>query len=131
MLDHIGLPVENYVKSKVFYEKALAPLGISIVMEVTPEMKGGEDSAWGFGIGAKPFFWIGPGQHVGEHVHVAFAAETREQVDAFYKAAIAAGGRDNGAPGLRPHYHKDYYGAFVLDLDGHNIEAVCHTPAKS
>ena len=131
MIDHIGLPVENYAKSKVFYEKALAPLGISMVMEVTPEMTGGEDSACGFGIGAKPFFWIGPGRPGGDHVHVAFAATERKQVDAFYKAAIAAGGRDNGAPGLRPHYHKDYYGAFVLDLDGHNIEAVCHAPVGS
>jgi catechol 2,3-dioxygenase-like lactoylglutathione lyase family enzyme len=129
MIDHIGLPVENYAKSKAFYEKALAPLGISLVMEVTPEMTGGEDSACGFGAAGKPFFWIGPGQRLGNHVHVAFTAANRRQVDAFYKTAIAAGARDNGAPGLRPHYHKDYYGAFVLDLDGHNIEAVCHAPA--
>ena len=128
MIDHIGLPVENYEKSKTFYEKALAPLGITIVMEVTPEMHGGEDSACGFGIGSKPFFWIGGGKVSGDHMHVAFDTSDRKRVDAFYKAAIAAGGRDNGAPGLRPHYHKDYYGAFVLDPDGHNIEAVCHKP---
>ena len=77
----------------------------------------------------KPFFWIGEGERLGGHVHVAFVATSREAVDAFYRAALAAGGKDNGPPGLRPHYHANYYGAFVLDLDGNNIEAVCHAPA--
>jgi catechol 2,3-dioxygenase-like lactoylglutathione lyase family enzyme len=131
MIDHIGMPVGNYEKSKAFYKQALAPLGITLVMEVTPDMTGGEDSACGFGIGQKPFFWIAPGKQMEEHIHVAFLAKDRKQVDAFYKVALAAGGRDNGAPGLRPHYHMDYYGAFVLDLDGHNIEAVCHAPGEA
>lgn len=131
MIDHLGFPVGNFEESKAFYLKALAPLGIALVMEVTPEMTGGEDSACGFGVGEKPFFWIAPGKRIEDRLHIAFAAETRQQVDAFYKAALAAGGRDNGPPGLRPHYHKDYYGAFVLDPDGHNIEAVCHRPGHS
>jgi catechol 2,3-dioxygenase-like lactoylglutathione lyase family enzyme len=123
MLDHLGFGVSNYACSRVFYEKALAPLGIGVVMEVTPEQTGGHSAA-GFGKDRKPFFWVAPG--VVGPMHVAFAGQTREEVDAFYRAAIAAGGKDNGAPGLRPHYHPNYYGAFVLDPDGHNIEAVCH-----
>ena len=124
MLDHMGFGVSDYVRSKAFFERALAPLGIGVVMEVTPEQTGGH-SAVGFGIDRKPFFWIAPGK-VSGNVHVAFAANSRADVDAFHGAALAAGGRDNGAPGLRPHYHANYYGAFVLDPDGHNIEAVCH-----
>ena len=94
-------------------------------MEVTAEQTGG-DPACGFGSNGKPYFWIGPGKAA--RAHIAFVAETRRDVDSFYKMALAAGARDNGAPGLRPHYHPDYYGAFVLDPDGHNIEAVCHAP---
>jgi catechol 2,3-dioxygenase-like lactoylglutathione lyase family enzyme len=124
MLDHMGFGVSDYARSRKFYELALAPLGIAVVMEVTPEQTGGHAAA-GFGKDRKPFFWIGQGD-VSGNVHVAFAAESRADVDAFYRAAIAAGARDNGAPGLRPHYHPNYYGAFVLDPDGHNIEAVCH-----
>jgi catechol 2,3-dioxygenase-like lactoylglutathione lyase family enzyme len=123
MLDHIGFGVSDYARAKSFYEKALAPLGIGIVMEVTPEQTGDHHAA-GFGKDGKPFFWLSPGKVAG--MHAAFAAQTRAEVDAFYRAAIAAGGTDNGAPGLRPHYHPNYYGAFVLDPDGHNIEAVCH-----
>ena len=96
-------------------------------MEVTPEMTGTSDSHVGFGAG-RPFFWIGTGGKVSVGTHVAFAAESRKIVDEFYAAAMAAGGRDNGKPGLRPHYHENYYGAFVLDPDGNNIEAVCHSP---
>lgn len=131
MLDHIGIPVSDYARSVAFYKQALAPLGIGLVMEVTPEMTGGNGSAAGFGHDGKPYFWFGDdgAPPPGLHSHVAFSAGSRADVDAFYKAAIAAGGRDNGAPGLRPHYHPDYYGAFVLDPDGHNIEAVCHAPA--
>ena len=127
MLDHIGIPVSDYATSKSFYERALAPLGIALVMEVTPEQTG-DDYACGFGAQGKPFFWIGRDNAQG-HTHVAFVAARRADVDAFHRAGLAAGGRDNGAPGLRPHYHENYYGAFVLDPDGHNIEAVCHTPA--
>ena len=127
MLDHVGIPVSDYARSLAFYTQALAPLGIGLVMEVTPEMTG-NGSAAGFGSDGNPYFWFGDDGAPGEHTHVAFAADSRARVDAFHAAALAAGGRDNGAPGLRPHYHADYYGAFVLDPDGHNIEAVCHLP---
>ena len=128
MLDHIGIAVADFARSKTFYEAALKPLGLALVMEVTPEMTGGDAHA-GFGRDGKPFFWIGTGGKAKGGTHVAFAAATRAEVDAFHRAALAAGGRDNGAPGLRPHYHANYYGAFVLDPDGDNIEAVCHRPA--
>jgi catechol 2,3-dioxygenase-like lactoylglutathione lyase family enzyme len=126
MIDHIGFGVADFAKAKAFYSAALVPLGISLQMEVTPEMTGGSAHA-GFGVPDKPFFWIGTGKH-SEGLHVAFAAANRATVDAFYSAAMAAGGKDNGAPGLRPHYHPNYYAAFVIDLDGNNIEAVCHMP---
>jgi len=127
MIDHMGFSVSDYSRAKIFYTSALAPLGYSLIMEVTQE-QGGHDPAAGFGTDGKPDFWIGGEGGLNKPVHVAIRAESRALVDAFYKAAIAAGGRDNGAPGLRPHYHPDYYGAFVLDPDGHNIEAVCHAP---
>jgi catechol 2,3-dioxygenase-like lactoylglutathione lyase family enzyme len=126
-IDHTGVSVSDFEASKAFYAKALAPLGYALLMEVTADQTGGGDAA-GFGIPPKPDFWIGSGTPNDPPVHVAFRAENRAAVDAFYKAAIAAGGRDNGAPGLRPHYHPNYYGAFVFDPDGHNIEAVCHKP---
>jgi catechol 2,3-dioxygenase-like lactoylglutathione lyase family enzyme len=127
MLDHIGLPVSDYARSKAFYTAAFAPLGYGLVMEVTPEMTGDGSSAAGFGSEGKPDFWIGTGDRQAR-VHVAVAAADRAAVRAFHEAALAAGARDNGAPGLRPQYHEHYYGAFVLDPDGHNIEAVCHAP---
>nr|WP_222928130.1 VOC family protein [Luteimonas viscosa] len=127
MLDHVGVPVSDYARSLAFYRQALAPLGIVLLMEMTPEATGGNGAA-GFGSGEEPFFWFGDDGAPGVHTHVAFRADSRAQVDAFHAAALAAGGRDNGAPGLRPHYHEHYYGAFVLDPDGHNIEAVCHRP---
>ena len=126
MIDHIGFPVSDYETSKAFYAKALAPLGYGLVMEVpVNEM---DAPAAGFGIGGNPDFWIGGEGGVGNPVHVAITARDRAAVDAFHKAAIAAGGKDNGAPGLRPQYGANYYAAFVLDPDGHNIEAVCYTP---
>jgi catechol 2,3-dioxygenase-like lactoylglutathione lyase family enzyme len=128
MLDHIGIAVADFARSRAFYEAALKPLGLSLVMEVSAEETGADAHA-GFGAEGKPFFWIGTGAKPKGGLHVAFAAETRAEVDSFYKAAIAAGGKDNGAPGLRPHYHPNYYGAFVLDPDGDNVEAVCHKPA--
>jgi len=124
MLDHIGIGVTDYARARAFYDKALAPLGVALVMEVTAEQTGDEPAA-GYGSDGKPYFWIG-GAAATARVHVAFVAKTRALVDAFYKAAMAAGGKDNGGPGLRPEYHANYYGAFVLDPDGHNIEAVCH-----
>jgi catechol 2,3-dioxygenase-like lactoylglutathione lyase family enzyme len=126
MFDHIGFSTANLPRLKAFYESALAPLGITCLMEVTAEMTG-SDAFLGFGR-ERPQFWIGTGSRHAPGIHIAFAAPDRATVDAFYKAAIAAGGRDNGPPGLRPHYHPDYYGAFVLDPDGHNVEAVCHKP---
>ena len=127
MIDHMGIGVSDFAASRRFYDAALAPLGITQVMEVTPEQTGGLHSI-GYGDADKPVFWVGNDGHSGSGIHIAFTASTRAAVDAFYAAAMAAGGRDNGAPGLRPHYHPDYYGAFVLDPDGLNIEAVCHAP---
>ncbi|RYH07459.1 VOC family protein [Tropicimonas sp. IMCC6043] len=130
MIDHIGVPVSDIAASRAFYAAALAPLGIEPLMEVTNEMTGGHGAHVGFGLAGKPSFWIGDGRAPGGPVHVAFAAANRALVDAFYEAAMAAGGRDNGGPGLRPEYHPDYYGAFVLDPDGNNIEVVCHAPVS-
>ena len=128
MLDHVGLAVSDAERSKRFYEQALAPLGIGLIMSVPPEKTEAGGTAHGFGSDGKPYFWIGDKERVGEGTHVAFVAATRAHVDACYQAALAAGGRDNGAPGLRPHYHPDYYAAFVHDPDGINVEAVCHKP---
>jgi catechol 2,3-dioxygenase-like lactoylglutathione lyase family enzyme len=137
MIDHIGLHVHNVARATEFYLRALAPLGIGIVMQISAEKTGGEPSV-GFGFAdttpeglqtGKPSFWIGGGNPPSGPLHVAFVAASRAAVDDFYRAAIAAGGRDNGAPGLRPHYHANYYGAFVFDPDGNNIEAVCHAPS--
>lgn len=127
MIDHTGIQASNFEASKQFYVRALAPLGYGLIMEMSPEQTGGKGVA-GLGLPNIPDFWVSGGGAQQPPVHVAFAATNRAMVDAFYAAAIAAGGRDNGAPGLRPHYHPNYYGAFVLDPDGHNIEAVCHKP---
>jgi catechol 2,3-dioxygenase-like lactoylglutathione lyase family enzyme len=118
-IDHIGFTVSDFPKSKAFYLAALAPLGMSIVEE-------GEGWAL-LGTDGRPEFWLGGGSAPGA-IHFAFIAKTREQVRAFHAAALTAGGRDNGAPGIRGHYHPNYYGAFVFDPDGHNLEAVCHQP---
>jgi catechol 2,3-dioxygenase-like lactoylglutathione lyase family enzyme len=127
MIDHLGFPVSDYERSKAFYAAALAPLGYVLIMEVA---QGENDHpAAGFGRGGKPDFWIGGEGGLDGVLHVAIATDERASVDAFYRAAIAAGGADNGAPGLRPHYHPNYYAAFVRDPDGHNVEAVCHRPA--
>jgi catechol 2,3-dioxygenase-like lactoylglutathione lyase family enzyme len=128
MLDHIGLKVTDLDRAKAFYDKALAPLGVSVIMNV-PAEETGASGYLGYGEGFKPYFWVSADMQATERLHVAFAADTRAKVDAFYKAAMAAGGRDNGPPGVRALYHPTYYGAFVLDPDGHNIEAVCHAPA--
>jgi catechol 2,3-dioxygenase-like lactoylglutathione lyase family enzyme len=130
MIDHIGFPVSDYARSKAFYEKALAPLGYTLIMEVAADHTDSGSPAAGFGKQGKPDFWIGGEGGLDGTLHIAIASDDRGTVDAFYRAAIAAGGRDNGAPGLRPQYHPNYYGAFVLDPDGHNVEAVCHAPAR-
>jgi catechol 2,3-dioxygenase-like lactoylglutathione lyase family enzyme len=126
MLDHIGFAVSDLARSKAFYQRALAPLGYSIFRELTPEQTGG-GAHIGFWANNEPDFWIGTGPALQGRLHVAFAANDRATVDEFYRAALAAGGRDNGPPGLRPEYHPGYYGAFVLDPDGHNVEAVHHS----
>jgi catechol 2,3-dioxygenase-like lactoylglutathione lyase family enzyme len=124
MIDHIGIAFADLPGAKVFYHAALAPLGYEVLMEFAHEGK----QFIGFGAGGKPDLWLEQGQTTAPRLHLAFHAKTRAIVDAFYRAALAAGGRDNGAPGLRPHYHPNYYGAFVLDPEGHNVEAVCHDP---
>jgi len=126
MLDHITFGVADLERAIAFYDKALAPLAITRLFEVTAEETGGAAFA-GYG-DTRPFFWIGNGEASKGALHVAFTAPDRATVDAFYQAAMAAGGRDNGPPGIRAHYHPDYYGAFVLDPEGRNIEAVCHAP---
>lgn len=121
MFDHVKFGVSDYAASKAFFLQALAPLGVVAGAEGDPAygielvIPGKETSLILFETGEKP-----------AHLHLAFTAETREQVDAFYRAALAAGGKDNGAPGVRPQYHSGYYAAFVIGPDGHNIEAVCH-----
>jgi catechol 2,3-dioxygenase-like lactoylglutathione lyase family enzyme len=129
MIDHIGFAVSEYGRSKAFYEQALGPLGYVLVMEVGAQHNASGYPAAGFGAGGKPDFWIGGEGKLEKRLHVAIAAKDRGTVDAFHRAALAAGGRDNGAPGLRPQYHPSYYAAFVLDPDGHNIEAVYHGAA--
>ena len=126
-IDHTSLSVSDFAAAKKFYAAALEPLRIAVLMEFPASVTGNVDVC-GLGADGKPFFWLAAAGKTTPRIHLAFRAETRAQVDAFYKAAIAAGGKDNGGPGLRPMYHPNYYGAFVLDADGHNIEAVCHKP---
>jgi catechol 2,3-dioxygenase-like lactoylglutathione lyase family enzyme len=127
MLDQIGFPVSDYERSLAFYKNALKPLGFELIVELPPEAAGGNAHA-GFGRERRAQFWISTGNAFRGPLHVAFEAGTRPQVDAFHAAALSAGASDNGKPGLRPKYHPNYYGAFVLDPDGHNIEAVCRAP---
>jgi catechol 2,3-dioxygenase-like lactoylglutathione lyase family enzyme len=120
MFDHVGLGVSDLAASKAFFLQALQPLGVIVAME----------GPYGVGLGqnGKPSLWLHETPDKPTPLHLAFAAASRAQVDAFHAAALAAGGKDNGAPGLRPHYHPNYYGAFVIGPDGHNVEAVCHKP---
>jgi catechol 2,3-dioxygenase-like lactoylglutathione lyase family enzyme len=127
MLDHITFAVADVARSKTFYDMALAPIGIGPIVSVLPEQTG-DEGYLGYGSEGRVYFWVGSGEPLKGRLHVAFAAKDRAGVDAFHRAALAAGGIDNGAPGVRAHYHPDYYGAFVLDPDGHNIEAVCRAP---
>jgi catechol 2,3-dioxygenase-like lactoylglutathione lyase family enzyme len=119
MLDHVTIGVSDIARSKAFYDRALRPLGID-------RLYSDGDNFAGYGANGRAFFWVGLRAGLQTGVHVAFTAQDRETVDRFHQAALAAGGKDNGQPGLRPDYHAHYYGAFVLDPDGHNIEAVCH-----
>jgi len=125
MIDHVGFAVGDAERSRLFYEAALAPLGITLLRTLSAEQTGAGGTVHGFGRDGNAFFWVGDNEAVGEGTHIAFAAKAHGEVDAFHVAAIRAGGRNNGAPGLRPHYAPDYYAAFVLDPDGNNIEAVC------
>lgn len=130
-LDHVSIGVVDVNAARVFYDAALAPLGLKAVMPVNV---GGNPVAIGYGeTPERPFFWIGlpfdgKTASAGNGVHICLTARDRAAVDAFFAAALAAGGRDDGGPGLRPHYHPAYYAAFVRDLDGNKIEAVCHAP---
>jgi len=126
MIDHVGFAVSDYPRSKRFYEQALKPLGYGLVKEIPAEKTQAKSPSCGFGAEGKPDFWIDGEGKLDHPLHVAILSKDRAAVDAFYKAAIAAGGKDNGAPGLREHYRPNYYSAFVLDPDGHNIEAVCY-----
>jgi catechol 2,3-dioxygenase-like lactoylglutathione lyase family enzyme len=121
MFDHVGFAVADLAQSKAFFLAALAPLGVGLVME----------GPYGVGIGkdGKPSLWLHDASAPAAPMHLAFTARTRDEVIAFHAAALQAGGKDNGAPGLRPRYHPNYYGAFVIGPDGHNVEAVCHQPA--
>lgn len=134
MIDHMGVSPRDIESARRFYDAALEPLGISKVMEVKPEQSEGYHGI-GYGTGRKPFFWLSrdrrraiPEASGGTGIHIAFEAKSRAAVDAFYVAAIAHGGRDNGPPGIRAHYHPAYYAAFVIDPDGVNVEAVCQRP---
>jgi catechol 2,3-dioxygenase-like lactoylglutathione lyase family enzyme len=120
MFDHLGIGVSDLPQSRSFFLRALQPLGVEVAME----------GPYGVGLGrrGKPSLWLHQTQERPAPLHIAFAAANRAEVDAFHRAALAAGGQDNGAPGLRPHYHPNYYGAFVIGPDGHNLEAVCHEP---
>jgi catechol 2,3-dioxygenase-like lactoylglutathione lyase family enzyme len=120
MFDHIGIGVSDLKASKAFFLQALSPMGVGIVMEFS--------HAAGLGQGQKPSFWIGSTEGTPLPLHIAFAVDNRKQVDEFYRQALAAGGKDNGPPGIRAHYHANYYAAFVIGPDGHNVEVVCHHP---
>jgi catechol 2,3-dioxygenase-like lactoylglutathione lyase family enzyme len=123
VFDHVGVNVSDYGVSKPFYEGTLAPLGYAVQMEFA------EWKTAGFGAGGVPgHFWISEREPLTTGTHIAFQARDRATVDAFHAAGLAAGGTDNGGPGVREHYHPTYYSAFVLDPDGNNVEAVCHTP---
>lgn len=124
IIDHVGFAVADFEKSRAFYKAALGTLGMQMLLDFTHD----GDSHAGFGID-KPDFWIGTGKQKGSRVHVAFVARSRAEVEAFHSVALSMGGTDNGAPGLRPQYHPGYYGAFVFDPDGNNIEAVFHDRA--
>lgn len=129
-LSHIGIPVSDIERSRKFYEAALKPLGMGVTMEAGPDETKSGGTAIGFGAKCESgLFWIGDNETVGKGIHVAFEAENQNQVKAFHDAALASGGRDNGAPGPRPHFGPNYFAAFVLDPDGANIEAVYDKPA--
>lgn len=129
IIDHLNLAVSSIARSRAFYTASLGSIGIDELLHIESDRTESGGEMVGYGKDGKPFFWILDNKRVGEGTHVAFAVDTRAEVEAFYEAALGAGGADNGSPGPRPEYHEDYYGAFVLDPDGINVEAVCHNPA--
>src|SRR5687768_3530892 len=126
MIDHVGYAVSDLERSRRFYDAALAPLGLAVIMRVPADQNPSGGTALGYGKDGNPFFWIGDNERVGEGTHVAFRVETRAEVEAFHAAGLAAGGTDHGGPGVREHYGPNYYAAYLLDPDGLNIEAVCY-----
>lgn len=126
MIDHIGIAVSDAGRSRDFYDELLGAIGLQRLMTVPPAGNSSGGETHGYGRDDDAFFWIGDNEAVGEGTHVAFRVESRAQVHAFHAAGLRAGGRDNGGPGLRPHYGPSYYAAFILDPDGINMEAVCH-----
>ncbi|MBA1275719.1 VOC family protein [Pseudomonas azotifigens] len=126
-IDHVGIGVSDIAHARVFYEQALQPLGITLIMEAYPPRS--KPRRLGFGSAGKPFLWLHEAAVPSQGAHIALITQSHREVDAFYEAAMAAGGRDNGAPGIRPHYHSNYYAAYILAPDGVNLEAVCQLPA--
>jgi catechol 2,3-dioxygenase-like lactoylglutathione lyase family enzyme len=124
-IDHMGIGVPDISHAQAFYELVLRPLGITLVMSIQADLPGSKPRRLGFGFEGKPFLWLHDAPVPSQGVHIALIADSREAVDAFHAAGIAAGGQDNGAPGIRPHYHSSYYAAYVLTPDGVNLEAVC------
>jgi catechol 2,3-dioxygenase-like lactoylglutathione lyase family enzyme len=124
-IDHMGIGVSDISHAQAFYELVLRPLGITLVMSSQADPSGSKPRRLGFGFEGKPFLWLHDAPVPSQGVHIALIADSREAVDAFHAAGIAAGGQDNGAPGIRPHYHSSYYAAYVLSPDGMNLEAVC------
>jgi catechol 2,3-dioxygenase-like lactoylglutathione lyase family enzyme len=130
-IDHMGIGVSDISRAQAFYEVVLRPLGITLVMSIQADPPGSKPRRLGFGSEGKPFLWLHDAPVPSQGVHIALIAESREAVDAFHSAGIAAGGQDNGAPGVRPHYHANYYAAYVLAPDGVNLEAVCQVTSRS
>lgn len=130
-IDHMGIGVSDISRAQAFYELVLRPLGITVVMSIQADPLGSKPQRLGFGSEGKPFLWLHDAPVPSQGVHIALIAESREAVDAFHSAGIAAGGQDNGAPGVRPHYHSSYYAAYVLAPDGVNLEAVCQITSRS
>lgn len=128
ILDHVEFAVADAERSRRFYEEALRPLGMSIVIRVGPERSRTGGTRYGLGRDGYPHIWFHDAESPGTPIHLAFSTTNRDVVDAFYRSALAAGGTDNGAPGIRERYHPGYYAAYVLDPDGNNIEALCQAP---
>ncbi|MCQ4328004.1 VOC family protein [Stutzerimonas stutzeri] len=124
-IDHMGIGVSDILQARAFYERALEPLGITLMMSIEADPPQSTPRRLGFGSAGKPFIWLHDAPVPSHGVHIALIAQSHEAVDAFHAAAMVAGGKDNGAPGIRPHYHSDYYAAYVLGPDGVNLEAVC------